>query len=215
MSTPPAAGDPLPTVFVVDDDDSVRSAIGRLLRASGLKVSTCASAMEYLDRYDPNVPGCIILDLSMPEIDGLQLQDALVARSNAPPIIFLTGNAGIPDSVQAMKHGAVEFLTKPVDESLLLDAVGKAIDKDRSDRAERTELDEIRSRLARLTPRESEVLICVVAGLLNKQIAGQLGTVEKTIKVHRARMMEKMEVRSVAALVQLVGRIGIKAPAPR
>jgi len=197
------------TVFVVDDDLSMRKAIERVLRAAGLAVSAHASAQDYLERYDPNAPGCLLLDLAMPGFSGLDLQDALAARVGAPPIIFLTGHAAIPDSVRAMKHGAVEFLTKPIDDRTLIDAVRNAVEKDRVDRLKRAELAEIRQRLATLTPRESEVLSYVVSGKLNKQIAADLGTVEKTIKVHRARVMEKMQVRSLAALVQLAARAGI------
>lgn len=197
------------TVFVVDDDLSVRKALERVLRAAGLAVSPHASAQDYLERYDPNAPGCLVLDLAMPGFSGLDLQDALAARGSAPPIIFLTGRAAVPDSVRAMKHGAVEFLTKPVDERALIDAVRNALEKDRTDRLRRAELAEIQQRLATLTPRETEVLKYVVSGKLNKQIAAELGTVEKTIKVHRARVMEKMQVGSLAALVQLAARAGI------
>jgi FixJ family two-component response regulator len=200
-----------PTIFVVDDDLSVRKAIERVLRSAGLTVSTYASAHDYLERYDPNAPGCLVLDLAMPGLSGLELQDALAARGGAPPIVFLTGNAKVPDSVQALKHGAVEFLTKPVDDRTLIDAVRNAVEKDRIDRSTRAEVAAIRQRLATLTPRESEVLSYVVSGKLNKVIAAELGTVEKTIKVHRARVMEKMQVRSLAELVQLAARIGISS----
>jgi FixJ family two-component response regulator len=191
-----------PTVFVVDDDPSVRRAIERVLRSAGLTVSTYVSAQEYL-----------VLDLAMPGMTGLELQDALTRTGEALPIIFLTGNAGIPDSVHAMKHGAVDFLTKPVDDRELIDAIRNAFEKDRIDRVLRAELAEIRQRLASLTPRELEVLGYVVLGKLNKQIAAELGTVEKTIKVHRARVMDKMRVRSLAELVRLAARVGINPPA--
>ena len=200
---------PMPTVFVIDDDASVRKAIARLLRAAGIKVSVCESAQAYLDLFDPDLPGCLILDLAMPDFDGLQLQDALAARGNAPPIIFLTGHAQVPDSVQAMKHGAVEFLTKPVDERTLTEAVRSAIDQDRIDRQTRAELAEIRRRFATLTARELQVLAFVIAGKLNKQTALELGTVEKTIKVHRAHIMEKIRAQSLAELVHLATRAGI------
>lgn len=207
---------PAPTVFVVDDEPSVRKAIERILRAAGLAVSTYASAQDYLERYDPSAPGCLVLDLAMPGFSGLDLQDVLATRGGAPPIIFLTGHADVPDSVQAMKHGAVEFLTKPVDDCTLIDAVRNAIEKERIDRSKRSELAEIRRRLATLTPRESEVLRYVVSGKLNKQIAAEFGTVEKTIKVHRARVMEKMRVRSLAELVQLAARAEITSgPEPK
>ncbi|MET0378044.1 MAG: response regulator [Spongiibacteraceae bacterium] len=200
---------PEPKVIVIDDDPSVRNAIERLLRSARLNVLTHASAQEYLEQNDPSIPGCLVLDMAMPGLNGLDLQDALAARGNAPPIIFLTGHATVPDSVQAMKHGAVEFLTKPVDESLLLDAIHNAIAKDGADRLKRAEQASIAQRLAALTPREAQVLAHVVAGKLNKQIADELGIVEKTIKVHRARVMEKMQVRSLAELVTLTAQAGI------
>lgn len=198
-----------PRVFVVDDEPSVRKSLERLLRASGLEVSTCASGQEYLDQYDPDVAGCLVLDLSMPGLGGLEVQQALAARGAAPPIIFLTGRGDVSSSVQAMKRGAVEFLSKPVDDVVLIDTVRKAIETDRVDRLARAGLAAIRARLATLTPRESEVLACIIAGLLNKQTADRLGTAEKTIKVHRAHIMEKMQVRSLAELVRLADAAGI------
>lgn len=203
---------PAPTIFVIDDEPSVRKAIERVLRAAGLKVSTYARAQEYLERYDPHAPGCLVLDLAMPGLTGLELQQVLAARVGAPPIIFLTGRADVPDGVQAMKCGAVEFLTKPVDDRTLIEAVRSAVEKDRLDRSARAELAEIRKRLAMLTPRESQVLRYVVAGKLNKQTAAELGAVEKTIKVHRGRVMEKMQVQSLAELVRLTSRAGITSP---
>jgi len=204
---------PGPVVFLVDDDPSVRKAIARLLRAAGLAVSTCASAQEYLEHRDPDVPGCLVLDLAMPGLSGLDLQQALAARGEAPPIIFLSGHADVPASVQAMKRGAIEFLTKPVDARALIDAVRNALEKDRIDRSANAELADIRKRLATLTPRESQVLGYVVAGKPNKQTGAALGTVEKTIKVHRARIMQKMQVQSLAELVQLAVRAGITSTA--
>jgi len=200
---------PLPTIFVIDDDASVRKALARLLRAAGMEVRVCASAQAYLDQFDPDLPGCLILDLAMPVISGLHLQDELAARGNAPPIIFLSGHALIPDSVQAMKHGAAEFLTKPVDGQTLVGAVLSAVDKDRVERRTRAELADIRRRFATLTARELQVLGCVIAGKLNKQTAAELGTVEKTVKVHRAHIMEKTQAQSLAELVQLATRAGI------
>jgi FixJ family two-component response regulator len=199
---------------VVDDDLSVRKSLERAMRAAGLVVSTFASAEDYLEHYDPNAPGCLVLDLAMPGFSGLQLQDALAARGSAPPIIFLTGHAEVPDSVRAMKHGAVEFLTKPVNDNTLIDAIRNAFEKDAMNRAKRDELAEIHRRLALLTPRESQVLGYVVSGRLNKMIAAELGIVEKTIKVHRARLIQKMQVSSLAELVQIAGRSGI-ASTPR
>jgi FixJ family two-component response regulator len=198
-----------PTVFVVDDYAPVRKSISRLLHASGFAVAVFASAEEFLAQYDPQIVGCLVLDLAMPALNGLELQHILVKAGSLLPIIFLTGTADIPKSVQAMKHGANDFLTKPVNDEDLLAAVRVAIQKDRDRRREQAELSEIRTRLATLTPREREVLEYVVAGKLNKQIAGDLGTVEQTIKVHRARAMQKMRVQSVAELVRLMERCRI------
>src|SRR5216110_327738 len=197
---------PSPTVFVVDDYAPVRRSISRVLHAAGFAVAAFASAEEFLAQYDPQIVGCLVLDLAMPTLNGLELQDILAKAGSLLPIIFLTGTADIPKSVQAMKHGASDFLTKPVNDEDLLAAVRVAIQKDRDRRREQTELSEIRTRLARLTPREREVLKYVVSGKLNKQIAGDLGTVEQTIKVHRARAMQKMRVQSVAELVRLIER---------
>lgn len=198
-----------PTVFVVDDYAPVRSSISRLLRAAGFAVAGFSSAGDFLAQYDPRVCGCLVLDLAMPAVNGLELQRILEKTGSLLPIIFLTGHGDIPKSVQAMKHGASDFLTKPVNDEDLLAAVRMAIEKDRALRQEQAELSEIRARLATLTPREREVLEYVVAGKLNKQIAGDLGTVEQTVKAHRAQVMEKMRVRSVAELVRLTQRCGI------
>jgi FixJ family two-component response regulator len=195
-----------PTVFVVDDYAPLRRSISRLLHAAGFPVAVFASAEEFLAQYDPQIVGCLVLDLAMPALNGLELQHILAKAGSLLPIIFLSGTADIPKSVRAMKHGASDFLTKPVNDEDLLAAVRVAIQKDRDRRREQTELSEIRTRLATLTPREREVLEFVVAGKLNKQIAGDLGTVEQTIKVHRARAMQKMRVQSVAELVRLIER---------
>ena len=205
---------PVPTVFVVDDEASVLKAVGRLLRAAGLNVVTFSSARDFLQHHDPDAPGCLVLDVSMPGLSGLELQRTLSALHCERPIIFLTGHGDIPMTVQAMKQGAIDFLTKPVDEGILLEAVRSAIEKDHAVRLKRAELAELGRRLAALTPREREVLDHVVSGRLNKQIAADLGTVEKTIKVHRAHIMEKLKVRSVAELVRLVARAEIES-APR
>ena len=197
---------PTPTVFIVDDYAPVRRSIARLLHAAGFAVAAFASAEEFLAQSDPQTLGCLVLDLAMPTLDGLELQHILAKAGSLLPIIFLTGTADIPKSVQAMKHGASDFLTKPVNDEDLLAAVRVAIEKNRARRRKHTELSEIRARLATLTPREREVLQYVVAGKLNKQIAGDLGTVEQTVKVHRARVMEKMRVQSVAELVRLTER---------
>jgi len=195
-----------PTVFVVDDYAPVRNAISRLLRTAGFVVSAFASADAFLAQYDPTACGCVILDLSMPAVSGLELQEILAQSESLLPIIFLTAHGSIPTSVHAMKRGASDFLTKPVNDEDLLAAVRAAIQKNRELRSQQAELSEIRARLATLTPREREVLEYVVAGKLNKQIAGTLGTVEQTVKVHRAHVMQKMKVDSVAELVRLMER---------
>jgi FixJ family two-component response regulator len=197
---------PTPTVFVVDDDAPVRRSISRLLRAAGFAVTVFASAEEFLAQYAPSVWGCLVLDLAMPTLNGLELQSILAETGSLLPIIFLTGTSDIPQSVRAMKQGASDFLTKPVDDEELLTAVRAAIEKHRTCRREQAEFSEIRARLTTLTPREREVLEYVIAGKLNKQIAGDLGTVEQTVKVHRAHVMKKMRVQSVAELVRLVER---------
>ncbi len=204
MSTPSS-----PTVFVVDDYAPGRRSISRLLRAGGFVVAVFASAQDFLAQYDPGVWGCLVLDLAMPGISGLELQSILAEKGTLLPIIFLTAQGDIPKSVQAMKHGASDFLTKPVNDEDLFAAVRVAIEKDRALRREQAELSQIRARLATLTPREREVLEYVVAGKLNKQIAGQLGTVEQTVKIHRSHVMQKMRVQSVAELVRLTQRCGI------
>ena len=200
---------PGPTVFIVDDYAPLRRSISRLLNATGFVVEAFASAEEFLGQYDPQTPGCLVLDLGMPTLNGLELQRVLARAGSLLPIIFLTGTADIPKSVQAMKQGASDFLTKPVNDEDLLAAVRVAIEKNHALHREQAELYEIRARLATLTPREREVLEYVVVGKLNKQIASDLGTVEQTIKVHRAHLMQKMKAHSVAELVRLTQRCGI------
>jgi FixJ family two-component response regulator len=200
---------PGPAVFLVDDDPSFLQAVTRVLRASGLRVSSFPSAAAFLEAHDPSEPGCLVLDLAMPGCNGLELQEALAARGSDRPIIFLTGRADVPSSVRAMKGGAVDFLTKPVADTVLLAAIEAAFRKDAERRREREQHAELERRLAALTPREREVLRHVVAGQLNKQIAADLGTVERTIKLHRSHLMAKLEVRSVAELVRLVERAGL------
>jgi FixJ family two-component response regulator len=203
------------TVFVVDDDPSVLRALTRLFTTAGFEARAFASPSTFLEQHDPAAPGCLVLDLALPELDGLQLQQALIASGRARPIVFITGRGDIPTSVRAMKGGAVDFLTKPVRDDDLLAAVRSAIESDRHARALQADLIALEQRLASLTPREREVFGQVVAGRLNKQIAGDLGTVEKTIKVHRARIMEKMAARSLADLVRIAERLGIPPPAAR
>jgi FixJ family two-component response regulator len=210
-SNPDPRRSPLSTVFLVDDDPSVRNALKRLIRSAGYEVQAFASARDFLDcwRADEEGRGCLILDVRMPGLSGLGLQHHLQAANALLPIIFITGHGDIPMSVQAMKQGAVDFLPKPVKDKLLLNAIEQALERSAREHAAHEEIDDIRRRLDTLTPRELEVLRLVVTGMLNKQIAYQLGTVEKTIKVHRARVMEKMEVQSLAELVRLAERVGI------
>jgi FixJ family two-component response regulator len=197
------------TVFLVDDDAGVLKALSRVLRARGYDVQPYATPQAFLAGHDPAVPGCAVLDVSMPGLDGLALQQALTAGDEHRPVVFITGKGDIPTSVRAMKAGAVDFLTKPVRAEILLEAVARAEEQDATSRRTHAEVGAIRAKMARLTPREREVLTHVVAGRLNKQIAGDLGTVEKTIKVHRSRMMEKLGVRTVADLVRMAAKIGI------
>lgn len=197
-SAPPTA-----LVSIVDDDPSVRKALERLLLASGFTVLCFASGEDFLASYDPRAGGCLVLDLSMPGLSGHELQVSLKRAGGVPRIIFLTGHADVRDSVQAMKRGATEFLTKPVDDAVLLDAVHTALELDRCARVTRAVHDGVLQRIALLTPREHEVFGHVVTGKLNKQIADDLGTTEKTVKVHRARAMKKMQARSLAELVRL------------
>jgi len=189
-------------VRVVDDDAAVLKSLDRLLRSAGFTVRTFPSSRDFLQHNDDGIPGCVVLDLSMPGLNGLQLQQALASAENPCPVIFITGNGDIPSSVRAMKAGAVDFLTKPLDAEKLLQAVRSALEKDRAAREQRAEQASVTCRLVTLTPREREVLVGVVAGKLNKQIAAELGTAEKTIKVHRARMMRKMQADSLAELVR-------------
>jgi FixJ family two-component response regulator len=200
------------TVFIVDDDPAVLRALARLLGAAGYRARTFASPEAFLSQHDPAEPGCAVFDVSMPDVDGLELQRLLFDSGIARPIIFITGKGDIPTSVRAMRAGAVDFLTKPVSAEALLAAVTRARQIDAQTRAARNETASIEALLARLTAREREVLTHVVAGRLNKQIAGDLGTVEKTIKVHRGRMMSKLGVRTVQDLVRLAERAGIRPP---
>jgi FixJ family two-component response regulator len=202
-------------VFVVDDDPPVLKAVSRLLRAAGYDVATFSSPQRFLERLDATVPGCLVLDLAMPGLNGLELQEALASAGAALPVIFLSGRADVPATVKAMKRGAADFLTKPVERDTLLQAVRVALTRDRAARLARHEVDNIRGLLHTLTPREYEVFEHVIKGDLNKQTAADLGATEKTVKVHRARVMYKMNVRSVAELVRLAERAGITvAPVP-
>ena len=199
---------PSQVVFVVDDDASMRDAISRLLNAVGLTVQTFASAREFLNGKLPDVAGCVVLDVRLPGLSGLDLQREMVERGIHIPVVFITGHGDIPMSVQAMKAGAVEFLTKPFRDQDLLDAVRSGILLDRKEREERAELAELRDCVRQLTQREQEVMSLVVSGLLNKQIALQLGTSEKTIKIHRSQVMRKMRAHSLAHLVRISQKLG-------
>ncbi len=195
-----------PIVYVLDDDLAVRQALSSVIRSTGLRVETFASAQEFLQYPRQDAPSCLVLDMQLPDVSGLDLLPELDARAALLPIIFITGHGTIPMSVRAMKAGAMEFLTKPFREEDLLTAIDHALERDRAGRRARAEVTELRERLATLTPREREVLALVVAGRMNKQIAAELGTAEQTIKQHRGRVMRKLGVESVADLVRLVER---------
>jgi FixJ family two-component response regulator len=197
-----------PIVYVLDDDARVREGLAALLSSLGRRVMVFGNASQYLGFKRPDAPGCLILDLDMPGMTGLELQKEL-SGTDAPPIVFLTGHGDIPSSVKAMKAGATEFLSKPFEEEDLVRAVDSAIEVDRVARAKNAELDEIKKRYAKLTPREREVLPHVVSGLLNKQTAGELGTSEITIRIHRGQIMRKMQAESLADLVRLAAKLGI------
>src|SRR6267143_6554071 len=196
------------TVYLVDDDPAVLKALSRLLRAGGYDVKPYFSPQIFLEEHDVAVPGCVVLDVSMPGLDGLEIQRVLTAASGYHrPVVFVTGKGNIPTSVRAMKAGAIDFLTKPVKDRDLFEALSRGEAMDAELRRLRSELDVMRTKVSTLTPREREVLTHVVAGRLNKQIAGELGTVEKTIKVHRSRMMEKLGIRMVADLVRMAEKL--------
>lgn len=198
------------TVFLVDDDDGLRRATARLLTSYGFEVCAFASAEEFLAAFDARAPGCLLLDLRMPGTSGLQLQEALAQRGAAPPIVFLTGHADVPASVMAMKRGAIDFLEKPVKEDELVAALERALELDAKRRGEREELEVLQGRYAALTPREREVLAEMIAGQLNKQAAFSLGIAERTVKLHRSRVMEKMGADSLPELVRMAGRLGLR-----
>ena len=192
------------TVHLVEDDDSVRRALGRLIEAAGHRVENHASAEDFLVSWDPAARGCAVVDLTLPGVDGLRLQSRIEAESAGFPVVFLTGTGSIEKSVAAMKGGAVDFLTKPVDGARLLAAIEAALSREAEGHEDRVAGRRFEENLARLTPREAEVLDCVVEGLLNKQIADRLGMAEKTVKIHRGRVMQKLGARTLGQLVGLV-----------
>jgi RNA polymerase sigma factor (sigma-70 family) len=203
-----------PVVYVVDDDPSVGKALERLVRSAGHDAQTFTSALEFLDGRGLKTPACLVLDLNMPGLNGLELQEYLADQAISLPIVFITGYGTVPESVKAMKAGAVDFLQKPFSDEDLLSAIAHALETDRRAKQDQEQLKEFRERLESLTPREYEVFRLVVTGMLNKQIAFQLGTVEKTVKVHRARVMAKMSAQSVADLVRFAYRLGLASSPP-
>ena len=196
-----------PLVFVIDDDASVRSSLKFLLSTVGLQAETFDSADSFLRKKRPDVPSCVVLDVRLPGVSGIDFQRELTARNISIPIVFLTGHGDIPMSVRAMKAGAVEFLTKPFRDQDLLDAVRVALDRDRARREQETQLTDIRRRFDSLSSREQEVLSMVMNGMLNKQIAAELGTAESTVKVQRSRAMEKMQAESLAHLIKMMQKL--------
>jgi len=204
----------MPTVFLIDDDPSVRRGLSRLIRVAGFNVQAFASAGDFLTSPHDEGPGCIVLDVKMPGLSGPDLQVEINKAEYTMPIIFISGHGNVPTTAQAMKEGALDFLTKPIDRDLLLKAIRAALNKDRASREAHAELQQIRAKLDKLTPREFEVMRFVVAGLLNKQIAYELGIAEDTVKIHRGRMMSKMDVVSVADLVRLTQKAGVEPADP-
>jgi FixJ family two-component response regulator len=207
------AKDDTAIVYLVDDDDAVRDALGMLFKSIGLKHDSCSSALDFLQRYDPARHSCLVADIRMPGLSGLELQQRLNEQRAEIPIIFITGHGDVPMAVTAMKSGAADFIQKPFRDQDLIERINKALARDRERRRGRAEEDEIRGRIALLTPREKEVMERVVRGQANKVIAMDLGVSQRTVELHRARVMKKLGLRSVAQLVHAVDRIGGAAPA--
>jgi FixJ family two-component response regulator len=203
-----------PVVHVVDDDELTRKGTARLLAAAGLEARTYASALDFLAAVQPDMPGCIILDVRLPDLSGLDLQEALADRGVMLPIVFMTGHGEIPDTVRAIQRGAVDFLTKPVEGETLLAAVSRALAQDAAGRAARDQRQELRSRFERLTPREREVFLHLISGQLNKQVAADLDISERTIKMHRASIFQKLEVGSMAEVARVAADLGIEPRKP-
>jgi FixJ family two-component response regulator len=211
MHAPPAA----PVVFVVDDDVSVRESLEPLIRRAGWRPETFSSAQGFLSRSRDETPSCLVLDVQLPDLNGLDLQVRIAADRAELPIIFITGHGDIPMSVRAMKAGAAEFLTKPFEPGVLVSAIGRAIERSRAALAQASEVKMLRDRHAGLTPREREVFAWVVSGLLNKQVGAELGMTEATVKAHRGQVMQKMKADSLAELVRIATRLDIPLPASR
>ncbi|MDH3647567.1 MAG: response regulator transcription factor [Gammaproteobacteria bacterium] len=193
------------TVFVVDDDEAVRDSLSLLMEAESLSVECFSSPIEFLERCPDDRPGCLLLDVRMPQMSGLELRDELQKRGSMMPIVFITGHGDVPMAVDAMKHGAIDFIQKPFRDEELLERVHQALERNQVDRCSAAKIQDVSERIARLTPRETEVMAMVVAGNANKVIAQELGVSQRTVEIHRARVMEKMGARSIAHLVQLAG----------
>lgn len=210
--TPVQSPRALPMVFVVDDDVSVRESLELLIRCEGWQPEVCSSAQEFLDRSRPAVPSCMVLDVGLPDLNGLDLQKRISAERAEMPIIFITGHGDVPMSVQAMKAGAVEFLTKPFNDEVLLSAIRQALERSQAALGREVDLRGLRDRYASLTPREREVMVLVVSGLLNKQVGWELGISEITVKAHRGSMMQKMKADSLADLVRMAAKLRLAPP---
>jgi FixJ family two-component response regulator len=215
MSPKAGAANATPVVYVIDDDDSVRTALSSLIRSVGLQVDTFASASAFMSAKRPDAPSCLILDVRLPGVSGLDFQTELAKTNTLIPIIFITGHGDIPMSVKAMKAGAIEFLTKPFRDQDLLDAIQVALERSRSNQETEKATSELKARFETLTPREQEVMAKVTGGLLNKQVAAEIGVSEITVKVHRGNVTRKMGAKSFAELVRMADALGIRRPRPQ